>query len=67
VRSITSVLSGRQKSFYGWWLLAGSVVAMGLGSGVSLWSFGLYISPLEEEFGWSRAEVSLGEGGATLH
>jgi sugar phosphate permease len=60
VRSITSILSGRQDVFYGWWLLAGSVVAMGLGSGVSFWSFGLYISPLEDEFGWSRAEVSLG-------
>lgn len=33
---------------------------MALGSGVSFWSFGLYISPLEDEFGWSRAEVSLG-------
>lgn len=60
MRNITSILSGRRKTFYGWWLLAGSVVAMGLGSGVSFWSFGLYISPLEEEFGWSRAEVSLG-------
>lgn len=46
--------------FYGWWLLAGSVVAMALTSGVSFWSFGLYIDPLETEFGWSRAEVSLG-------
>lgn len=46
--------------FYGWWVLAGSVVAMALGSGVSFWAFGLYIDPLEKEFGWSRAEVSLG-------
>jgi sugar phosphate permease len=60
VRSITSILSRRKETFYGWWLLAGSVVAMGLGSGVSFWSFGLYIGPLEDEFGWSRAEVSLG-------
>jgi sugar phosphate permease len=60
VRNINPTLSGRPKVFYGWWLLAGSVVAMALGSGVSFWSFGLYISPLEEEFGWSRAEVSLG-------
>lgn len=51
---------GRRKVFYGWWVLAGSVVAMALASGVSFWSFGLYIDPLEKEFGWSRAEVSLG-------
>ncbi len=60
MQNINPTPSGRPKVFYGWWLLAGSVVAMALGSGVSFWSFGLYISPLEEEFGWSRAEVSLG-------
>ncbi|MEE8347758.1 MAG: MFS transporter, partial [Dehalococcoidia bacterium] len=60
MRNTDPTLSGRQPIFYGWWLLAGSVVAMALGSGVSFWSFGLYIGPLEEEFGWSRTEVSLG-------
>ncbi len=39
---------------------------MALGSGVSIWSFGLYISPLEDEFGWSRAEVSLGFSASLL-
>lgn len=66
MRSITSVLSRRQNVFYGWWLLTGSVVAMALGSGVSIWSFGLYVSPLEDEFGWSRAEVSLGFSASLL-
>lgn len=46
--------------YYGWWLLAGSVIAMAVGSGVSFWAFGLYVQPLEDDFGWSRAEVSLG-------
>ena len=41
-------------------MLAASVAAMAIGSGVSFWSFGLYIEPLESEFGWSRTEVSLG-------
>jgi sugar phosphate permease len=54
------VLTGRRRVFYGWWLLAGSVLAMMVASGVSFWAFGLYIEPLEEEFGWSRAAVSLG-------
>ena len=44
--------------YYGWWLLGGSIVAMTLGSGVSFWSIGLYIEPLETDFGWSRGEVS---------
>jgi sugar phosphate permease len=53
------VLLGRRRVYYGWWLLAASVGAMALGSGVSLWAFGLYVGPLEREFGWSRSEVSL--------
>ncbi len=53
-------MRGERNTFYGWWILAGSVVAMALGSGVSFLSFGLYIEPLETEFGWSRTEVSLG-------
>ncbi|MEO6196926.1 MAG: MFS transporter [Dehalococcoidia bacterium] len=52
--------SSRHGFFYGWWVLAGSVVAVALGSGVSFWSFGLYVDPLETEFGWSRAEVTGG-------
>jgi len=60
VKDTLSTPRGGRKVFYGWWLLAGSVAAMAVGSGVSFWSFGLYIDPLESEFGWSRAEVSLG-------
>jgi len=55
-----SVVRGRRQVYRGWWLLAASVAAMAIGSGVSFWSFGLYIEPLESEFGWSRTEVSLG-------
>jgi len=58
--SAAQVLTGRRKVFYGWWLLAAAVVAMAFGSGVSFWAFGLYVDPLEREFGWSRAQVSLG-------
>ncbi len=54
------MVSGRRRVFYGWWLLAAAVVSMALGSGISFWSFGLYVDPLEDEFGWSRAEVSFG-------
>jgi sugar phosphate permease len=47
-------------------VLAASVVAMAFGSGVSFWAFGLYVEPLESEFGWSRAQVSLGFSSALL-
>ena len=49
-----------RNAYYGWWMLAASVVAVALAAGISFWSFGLYVDPLESEFGWSRAEVSGG-------
>ena len=59
-RAPLAALRNPRSVYYGWWLLSGSVVAMALGSGVSFWAFGLYVQPLEDDFGWSRAEVSLG-------
>ena len=64
--SIADVLSGRRRVYFGWWLLAASVAAMALGSGTSFWAFGFYVQPLEREFGWTRAEVSLGFSSALL-
>ncbi len=49
-----------RRAYYGWWMLAGSVVAVALAAGVSFWSAGLYVDPLEREFGWSRANISGG-------
>lgn len=47
-------------AYYGWWVLATSVVCVALAAGLSFWSFGLYIDPLEQEFGWSRWSISGG-------
>jgi MFS family permease len=49
------------KIFYGWWV----VVAAGIGSFMSYgpiiaFTFGVFIKPLNEEFGWSRTDISLG-------
>ena len=46
--------------YFGWWLVAAGVVLMAVTSGTSFWAFGLYIQPVEDEFGWSRATVSFG-------
>ena len=48
------------KLFYGWWMVA--VVALGLFMGyvpIIGFSFSVFFTPIAEEFGWSRAEVSL--------
>jgi MFS family permease len=57
---VTAGHKGR-KVFYGWWV----VLAAGIGSFMSYgpiiaFTFGVFIKPLSEEFGWSRAEISLG-------
>ena len=56
----TTRMSRLRGAYYGWWLLAGATVIMAVTGGLSFWAFGLYIGPLEDEFGWSRSEVSLG-------
>jgi nitrate/nitrite transporter NarK len=54
--------TGRRRIYFGWWLVAAGVVLMAVTSGTSFWAFGLYIQPVEEQFGWSRATVSFGIG-----
>jgi sugar phosphate permease len=51
---------GNRHVYYGWRLVAVGIIAMALSAGLPMSSFGLYIEPLEDEFGWTRAEVSLG-------
>jgi MFS family permease len=55
---ISDRLGNRWPIFYGWWIVAAALVGSAVISGVSFWTFTVYIPPLEEEFGWSRAEVS---------
>ena len=47
----------------GWTVLFSCFIGVGV-SLVSLiyYSNGIWIKPLEEEFGWSRAEIGLGQG-----
>ncbi len=46
--------------FYGWWILLAAVVCMTIASGVTFWAVGIYVVPLEEEFGWSRWSIQFG-------
>ncbi|HWC29473.1 MAG TPA: MFS transporter, partial [Dehalococcoidia bacterium] len=66
LRTAAGIVTGRVHVYYGWKVLGSSIVAMALASGLSMLAFGLYVSPLEDEFGWSRAEVSLGFSASVL-
>jgi MFS family permease len=47
--------------FYGWYVVAASIVGLSLGySVVAVMAFGTFINPLQEAFGWSRGQISLG-------
>ena len=46
--------------YYGWYVLFGMVVALMVAEGVTIGSLSAYIEPLENHFGWSRTEVSIG-------
>jgi sugar phosphate permease len=46
-------------TFYGWRIVAGGFVLLFLYAGAGFYSFSIFIKPLEEAFGWSRAAISL--------
>lgn len=44
--------------FYGWWIVLATFVIIFFGTGIGFYSFGVFVKPLEEEFGWNRAIIS---------
>jgi len=51
------VTDGRRRIYFGWIVLAAVVFVMLGGSGIRA-VFGVFIKPIEAEFGWSRAQLS---------
>jgi sugar phosphate permease len=49
----------KTKIFYGWWVVAACFVLCFLYAGAGFYSFSIFIKPLENEFGWDRAAISL--------
>jgi MFS family permease len=45
--------------FYGYWIIAVSVVCLGTFSGSGVGSFSLFVNSLQSEFGWGRGEIML--------
>lgn len=52
--------SGERAIFFGWWVMIASFVGMVFGTAaVLLFSLGVFIQPLQAEFGWTRAQISV--------
>ena len=49
----------RPRVFYGWWIVASLGLIMFLSAGFGFYAIGVFITPLEDAFGWSRGQVSL--------
>jgi sugar phosphate permease len=55
------MLLKQKKVYYGWFVVAGAVlVAFGVAGGQ--FSFGVFLKPMTEDFGWSRGTLSLAFG-----
>lgn len=54
----TRVRERAQGVFYGWWVVSGAFGIQVLLSALLMQSFGAYVSVLESQFGWSKAELS---------
>jgi len=47
--------------FYGWWVLTACLIGLAFGySNAAYLSFGLFVLPLSESFGWGRGDISVG-------
>src|SRR6185437_7662762 len=47
--------------FFGWWVMLASFIGMVFGTAAILvFSLGVFIQPLQQEFGWTRAQISVG-------
>jgi hypothetical protein len=55
------------KVFYGWWVVLASGVGLAVHFGpIIVATFGVFLKPLSQEFGWNRTQISLALSLATL-
>jgi sugar phosphate permease len=47
--------------FYGWYIVGLALVASMMSSGVQAYGLGVFVTPMTEELGWSRTDISLGQ------
>jgi predicted MFS family arabinose efflux permease len=60
-RRLTTRQSSRPpfRVFRGWWIVAALCTVMFVGAGSTFYAMGVFVRPLEDQFGWSRGQVSI--------
>ncbi|WP_170302198.1 MFS transporter [Desulfosarcina widdelii] len=51
--------TSKTNSYYGWYVVAAGFIILFCFAGSGFYSFGVFIKPLENEFGWSRSAIAL--------
>ena len=46
--------------FYGWWIVLATFITLFVATGFLFYSYGVFLEPIQEEFGASRFAVALG-------
>jgi sugar phosphate permease len=44
--------------FYGWWVILAVVIALTISTGTGFYCFGVFMEPVREDFGWTKAQVT---------
>ncbi len=57
--SIGTLVASRAGVFFGWWVVFASATVLFFTGGTFFYGFGALFNPIVNEFGWSRAAVSL--------
>jgi hypothetical protein len=55
--SLPASILGRQ-IFYGWYIVAVELFAAMMSSGVSVYSLGIFVTPMEADLRWTRTDLS---------
>ena len=56
----------RRELFYGWWIVAASFSILLVTVGIGLYAPPIFLVPLQEHFGWSRAAIAGGAAAGAL-
>lgn len=51
--------------YYGWYIVVFAFVASMMSSGVQAYSLGIFVTPMTEELGWTRTDISVGQTAST--
>jgi MFS family permease len=59
LKTLESETGSPRGIFWGWYVIAGAFLILSINYGAR-YSFGVFVKPLSDEYGWSRSVVSLG-------